>query len=137
MNKQLLIVSLLVFILDQSAATCVGCLSLDPLTFNKVVTKFESVLVKFDVAFAYGQDHEAFSAFAAEIQNSTLTPFSTKELIIASVGIKDYGDKENADLGKRYGITGDVFPVIKLFNGGSLKNPVDFKECKFADKICD
>lgn len=43
------------------------------------------------------------------------------------VGIKDYGEKENADLGKRFKIP-EKFPVIKLFNNDTVDQYVDFPE---------
>lgn len=43
------------------------------------------------------------------------------------VGIKDYGEKENADLGKRFKIP-EKYPVIKLFNNETLDKYVDYPE---------
>lgn len=37
----------------------------------------------------------------------------------------DYGDKDNADLGKRFGVSKDDFPAYKLFVQGR-DEPVDF-----------
>lgn len=34
------------FFANQSDATCTGCLSLDLLTFDKVLSKFKTVLIK-------------------------------------------------------------------------------------------
>lgn len=43
------------------------------------------------------------------------------------VGIKDYGEKENADLGKRFKIP-EKYPVIKLFNNDTVDQYVDYPE---------
>ena len=58
----------------------------DVLTFDKMVNAFPVSLVKFDVAYPYGDKHEEFSIIseeAAELPN----------MFIGEVGIKDYGDK--------------------------------------------
>lgn len=51
----------------------------------------------------------------------------TGDLLFALVGIKDYGDKENSDLGKRFKIS-EKYPVIKLFNNQSLEAYIDYPE---------
>jgi hypothetical protein len=38
--------------------------------------------------------------------------------------VKDYGDKDNEDLAKRYGVNKDDYPVVKLFVQG--KDPITF-----------
>lgn len=43
-----------------------GCVELDKLTFDKIVKRFRYTLVKFDVAFPYGEKHEAFTNFATQ-----------------------------------------------------------------------
>lgn len=48
------------------------------------------------------------------------------DLLIAEVGVKDYGEKENSDLAERFKIDKDQFPVVKLFIKG--KEPIDFQE---------
>ncbi|XP_055618843.1 protein windbeutel isoform X2 [Toxorhynchites rutilus septentrionalis] len=98
-----------------------GCVDLDGLNFDKVVKRFQYSLVKFDVAFPYGDKHEAFTYFAKE--NSE----HLDHLLFALVGIKDYGEKENADLGKRFNVK-EAFPDIKLFNNDSLNNFIDYPE---------
>lgn len=44
--------------------TCKGCTDLDELTFEKLVKRFEVTIVKFDIAYPYGDQHEAYSRFA-------------------------------------------------------------------------
>ena len=56
------------------------------LTFDKMVNAFPVSLVKFDVAYPYGDKHDEFAKIseeAAELPN----------MFIGEVGIKDYGDK--------------------------------------------
>jgi len=48
------------------------------------------------------------------------------ELLIAEVGVQEFGDKENKDLADKYGVTKDDFPVLKLFVDGNLENPINF-----------
>ena len=65
-------------------------------------------MVKFDVAYPYGDKHEEFAKFskaAAEDEN----------LFVAEVGIKDYGDKDNADLAERFNVKKEDYPVVILF----------------------
>lgn len=107
-----------------------GCTELDDLTFDKVIKKFKSALVKFDVAFPYGPAHEEFEKFAGEIGNVSFSG-PTEDLLIASVGIKDYGEKDNEQLGLRYGVKHDgVFPVLKLFLNGNVEKPIDYSQSK-------
>lgn len=104
------------------AGTCTGCLELDELTFDKILSKFATVLVKFDIAYPYGDKHEAFAKLAAEdAQNHD-------NFAVAVVGIKDYGDKENSKLAERFSV-GDQYPVIKLFRNGNAIDWIDFGEC--------
>lgn len=44
--------------------------------------------------------------------------YNVNDLLIAEVGVKDYGDKENSELAERYQINKDDFPVVKLFVEG-------------------
>lgn len=50
--------------------------------------------MKFDAAYPYGPKHDEFVKFAESVAN-------VDSLLVAEVGIKDYGEKDNADLGKR------------------------------------
>ncbi len=69
---------------------------------------FKATVVKFDIAYPYGEKHDEYAKLAtdgAEIDN----------LLIAEVGIKDYGDKDNEELGKKYGVEKAKFPTVLLF----------------------
>lgn len=70
---------------------CKGCVPLDSYSFDKVILKFKVVLVKFDVAFPYGGKHEQYSTIAADTKDS-------QDLLIATVGVKNFGNKDNSDL---------------------------------------
>ncbi|CAH0713681.1 unnamed protein product, partial [Brenthis ino] len=95
-----------------------GSLELDEFTFDKVVNKFETVVVKFDVAYPYGDQHDAFLTVAKETKDND-------NLLFAEVGVKDYGEKDNEALAARFGATKDNFPVVKLFIKGE-KDPITY-----------
>lgn len=71
------------------ALACGGCVDLDEINFQRTVERFPYALVKFDIAFPYGDKHEAFGAFSKAAHKATT------ELLVATVGIKDYGELEN------------------------------------------
>uniref|UniRef100_A0A1L8DUC0 Putative erp29 n=1 Tax=Nyssomyia neivai TaxID=330878 RepID=A0A1L8DUC0_9DIPT len=87
---------------------CKGCVELDEITFDKLISRFPVALVKFDVAYPYGDKHEAFSTFAQDVA-------SVDDLLVALVGVKDYGEKDNAELGKKFNAEEKDFPAIRLF----------------------
>ncbi|KAH8283599.1 hypothetical protein KR018_008696 [Drosophila ironensis] len=93
------------------AISCAGCVDLDELNFAKTVERFPYALVKFDIAFPYGEKHEAFGAFSKAAHKVT------GDLLVATVGIKDYGELENKALGDRYEVDDKNFPSILLFKG--------------------
>ncbi|XP_065367454.1 protein windbeutel [Calliphora vicina] len=97
------------------ANNCAGCLDLDDINFDKTLKRFPYALVKFDIAFPYGEKHEAFSAFS-KVAHSV-----TDDLLIATVGIKDYGDNENKKLGERFNVDDKNYPAIFLFRNGEQK----------------
>ncbi|KAH8402146.1 hypothetical protein KR009_010124 [Drosophila setifemur] len=93
------------------AISCGGCVDLDEINFLKTVERFPYALVKFDIAFPYGEKHEAFGAFSKAAHKVT------GELLIATIGIKDYGELENKALGERFQVDDKNFPAILLFKG--------------------
>jgi len=99
----------------QAAAASPGAIPLDSLTFDKVVDGTKPAIVKFDKQYAYGDAEDAWKAFA--------TAMAPTELLIAEVGVQDYGDKENDDLREKYEVKADDFPVFKLFGKGE---PITF-----------
>jgi endoplasmic reticulum protein 29 len=115
----LLIPLSIILIAVPTISCCRGCTDLDDLSFSKVIKKFQYTLVKFDVAFPYGDKHEAYAELARELSTE-------KNLLIATVGIKDYGEKDNNELGAKYGAK-EPFPVIRLFKDGSVENPISYE----------
>lgn len=53
---------------------------------------------------------------------------NSADLLVAEVGVQDYGDYENKDLADRYGVKKDDFPVVKLFLQNDLSNPKNFDQ---------
>lgn len=90
---------------------CKGCLEIGEFNFDKIIPKFEAVLVKFDVAYPYGEKHDIFAKIAEEI-------IDNRNFILAQVPVKDYGEKENEEFVKKYGIVKDNLPALKLFVQG-------------------
>lgn len=122
------VVLFLIFSFINYSACCSGCVDLGELTFSKVIKKFKTVLVKFDVQFPFGETHEAYVALANEINNKTLSGFDHPEILCATVGVKDYGELDNKALGEKYGyFKRQDFPGIQLFNNGDLENPIKFE----------
>ncbi|XP_054738487.1 protein windbeutel [Anastrepha obliqua] len=109
-------VLLIVWASPAEGSSCTGCVELDVLSFDKIIERFPYALVKFDIAFPYGEKHEAFAAFS-KVANTV-----TKELLVATVGIKDYGENENKELGLRFNVDDKSFPGILLFKDGNVDN---------------
>ena len=109
MPMPLIFVTLLLFTASTSLAiNCPGCTPLDELSFDKLISKFYASLIKFDVAYPYGDEHEEFAKIAKEAAESP-------DLFIGEVGIKDYADRDNEALKKRFNINKDDYPVAILF----------------------
>lgn len=56
----------------------------------------------------------------------------SQDLLIATVGVKDFGNKDNSDLAQRYNIKKDDFPVVLLFVQGKSK-PIRFTPERDSD----
>lgn len=104
------------------ATTPTGSVELDDISFNKLLNKFDASLVKFDVAFPYGDKHDAFVAVAKDARD-------VDELLVAEVGVKDYGEKDNEELARKYGATKENFPIVKLFLKGK-PDPISFDDSR-------
>lgn len=102
------------------SSSCMGCVDLDELNFDKTIRRFPYALVKFDIAFPYGDKHEAFASF------SKAAHAVTDDMLIATVGIKDYGDRDNLKLGERYKVDDKNYPAILLFQKDDENNYVQF-----------
>ncbi|XP_071790383.1 endoplasmic reticulum resident protein 29-like [Asterias amurensis] len=95
-----------------------GSVALDSLTFDKVIGKFKAVLVKFDENYPHGEKQEEYKKIASGGS-------SQPELLIAEVGIQDFGSKENGDLAERFNILKEERPTYKLFLQGK-KEPISY-----------
>ncbi|XP_064459845.1 endoplasmic reticulum resident protein 29-like [Ornithodoros turicata] len=127
MSSSIVALTLLAVVSTVSASPTKGSVPLQTSTFDKIVPKFKAALVKFDVTYPYGEKHDEFAKVSDESQN-------TPELLIAEVGVQDYGDKDNMDLAERYGVKKDDFPVLKLFLSGQ-NDPVAYTGEFKADDI--
>ncbi|XP_059620237.1 protein windbeutel [Phlebotomus argentipes] len=119
--KDLFLVALVaLWAVSRVAEACKGCVELDEITFDKLIRRFPVTVVKFDVAYPYGNNHEAFSSFALDVAD-------VDDLLVGLVGIKDYGEKDNAELGKLYKATEKDLPVIKLIKRDDPRKWIDYK----------
>jgi len=130
------LLSLLVYILAFSivptlAINCKGCTPLDTASFDKLLSKFKVSVVKFDVAYPYGDKHEEYAKFS-------LAAAEVEDLFVGEVGIKDYGDKDNTDLAERFKVKKEDFPVVilfKVFDNGKIAEKHRFDGDFKADNI--
>merc|ERR1712129_71143 len=88
-----------------------GLVQLDKTSFDKIVTKFEYSLIKFDVGYPTGDKHKNFGKVATQITEAD-------NLFMGEVRIKDYGDKNNEDMADRFNVNKDKtsMPETILFN---------------------
>lgn len=128
MHLKCIIAIVLYVIVSTDAINCKGCVPLDIFTFDKIISKFKAAAIKFDVAYPYGTKHDEFAKVAEAAH-------TVPDLLVGEVGVKDYGEKENADLAERYKVNKDDFPVVKLFVAG-VSAPYTFSDSEFtADNI--
>lgn len=103
-----------------------GLTPLDSWSFDKLISKFKASLVKFDTAYPYGAKHDEYARLAAAGRSS-------QDLLVAEVGIKDYGEFENTDLAERFNVNKLDFPVVKLFVQGK-DNYIDFEGEEYTEE---
>eukprot|EP00112_Aurelia_sp_Birch-Aquarium-sp1_P025034 Seg814.4 transcript_id=Seg814.4/GoldUCD/mRNA.D3Y31 product="Endoplasmic reticulum resident protein 29" protein_id=Seg814.4/GoldUCD/D3Y31 len=94
-----------------------GIVSLDSVTFDKIIGLHEATFVKFDKKYAYGEKEDEFKKFATKAA-------SHPDLLIAEVGATDWGEKENQDIINRFDVKEEDFPTFKMFLKG--KDPLSF-----------
>jgi endoplasmic reticulum protein 29 len=115
----LLLLVACIFVQYSTADVVKGAVPLNSGTFDKILSKFKAVLVKFDKQYPYGDKQDEFKKVAESSQ-------SQPELLVADVPVQDYGDKENADLAERFGINKDDFPEYRLFLQGKTSDPIAY-----------
>jgi len=99
---------------------CPGCTPLDNVNFDKLISTFPASLIKFDVAYPYGDDHDQFAIVSKEAKY-------VNDLFIGEVGIKDYAEKDNEDLAKRFDVSKDQLPAVILFTNNAEGKTEHFK----------
>jgi len=120
-------VTLFFLLISSSKGHTPGTVTVDTFTFDKIVRNFDVVLAKFDDKYPYGDKQDAFKKFAEDVAN-------TKNLLIAEIPITDFGEKENEQLAKDYGLTKADFPAYKLFLKGKSK-PIDYSGDNTEDDL--
>ncbi|XP_034952692.1 protein windbeutel [Chelonus insularis] len=110
----IIFITIIVAIKLVNSEDCKGCVALDTLSFDKVINKFKASLVKFDVAFPYGDKHDEYGKVA-------LSTKDTEDLLVAVVGVKDFGNKDNSDLAQRFKVEKADFPAVLLFTQGQTE----------------
>ena len=125
----LLVICLAALLVTPSLAiNCAGCTPLDEISFDKIVNKFKASLIKFDVAYPYGEEHDAFAQIAKD-------SLDVEDLFIGEVGVKDYAERDNERLAERFDVSKEDFPAVILFvqvEGGKEGNLLHFR---FGDKL--
>lgn len=56
-----------------------------------------------------------------------LDVYHVDDLLVAAVGIKDYGEMDNKNLGKRFGVP-EKLPSIKMFINGDVTKWLDYSD---------
>jgi len=122
------VICLAALVAPSLAINCAGCTPLDEISFDKIVNKFKASLIKFDVAYPYGEEHDAFAQIAKE-------SLDVGDLFIGEVGVKDYAERDNERLAERFDVSKEDFPAVILFvqvEGGKEGNLLHFR---FGDKL--
>ena len=89
-------------------------IALDDYSFEKIVDGSKTVLVKFDVEYPYGDNEDEFKALMDNLRGKGGTDF-----VVATVGVAEYGERENDALRERFGYSKDDFPAYRLFPKGT------------------
>lgn len=105
-----------------------GVVPLDSFTFDKVTNKFPFVFARFDVVYPTGDHQDEFKKFALSVN-------TTKELLVAEIGVADYGEKENLDLAERFGVKPEDFPEYVIFKQSDFEYPVRYSGHYRADEL--
>jgi endoplasmic reticulum protein 29 len=113
------------------AADVKGAIDLDSVSFPKIVgSSHFDVLVKFDKSYPYGDKEDQYKEFVKTIGQAP----GLNTVLVANVGVEDYGDKKNDDLREQFGINADDFPVFRLFPRASTV-PIPFTATVTASNL--
>jgi len=129
MSKPLVLLA--VYASSALAYTERGILKLDNTTFDRIIDGSRGVFVRFDKEYAYGDEHDAWKAYAKTVGDSDA------DLLSCDVGVSEYGDRDNADLAERFGIDTESFPQFRLWKKGqsSLVKPASYTGEKKAEEF--
>lgn len=86
-------------------------------TLPQVLDGTRTVLLKVDRPYPYGEQEDAFKAFAKLA--GSLSVEDSKGFLIAEVNVQNYGDKDNAVVLERLALKESEFPAFLLFKGGA------------------
>ena len=92
------------FISVSFGANCKGCTNLDSATFDKITSKFDVSLIKFDNYHCYtgGPEYATYRQVALDLA-------TIDNLVVGEVQLKEGGGTKNDDLAEKYGITKDFY----------------------------
>ncbi|CAH1132705.1 unnamed protein product [Ceutorhynchus assimilis] len=112
LKLQSLVVLIGLVVLGPVEGNVKGAAILDENNFDRVISRFDNVLVKFDAVYPYGDKHDAFKHVAEEMKDSD-------DILFVTIGIKDFGEHDNQKLAERFGIkTKNDWPALRLFVKG-------------------
>ena len=85
-------------------ANCKGCTNLDTATFDKIISKFDVSLIKFDNYHCYtgGPEYATYRQVALDLSD-------IDNLVVGEVQLKEGGGTKNDDLAERYDITNEFY----------------------------
>ncbi|KAL1502592.1 hypothetical protein ABEB36_007714 [Hypothenemus hampei] len=110
--KSALAVAVICLSIGYSQANVKGAVILDEYNFDRVIRRFDTVLVKFDAVYPFGEKHDAFKNVAEELKDSD-------DILFAVIPIKDFSDHDNQKLAERFGVmTKKDWPALRLFVKG-------------------
>ena len=82
--------------------------------FEKIVDGSRDVLIKFDVEYPYGDHEDAFKEMMTNLLGKGGSSF-----VVGTVGVAEYGERENDALRERFGYSKDDFPAYRFFPKGT------------------
>jgi len=92
------------------AAECNGCIILDAKTFDRVLSKFDVMVVKFDKHNPDQKKHESFEKIYSDLSSE----IGMENLMTAHVDVLNNGMVKNNELIDKYNLHSDIFDEKKL-----------------------